>query len=38
MNKPATSNGNWSWKLLPGQPGINEEEKLKQWTWLYNRQ
>jgi malto-oligosyltrehalose synthase/4-alpha-glucanotransferase len=38
MNKPATSNGNWSWKLLPGQPGINEEEKLKHWTWLYNRQ
>jgi malto-oligosyltrehalose synthase/4-alpha-glucanotransferase len=38
MNKPATSSGNWSWRLLPGQPGINEEEKLKHWTWLYNRE
>jgi malto-oligosyltrehalose synthase/4-alpha-glucanotransferase len=38
MNKPATSSGNWSWRLLPGQPGMNEEEKLKHWTWLYNRE
>jgi 4-alpha-glucanotransferase len=38
MNTPATNTGNWSWRLLPGQPGFNEEEKLKHWTWLYNRE
>ena len=38
MNKPSTSSGNWSWRLLPGQPGNEAMEKLKHWTWLYNRQ
>ncbi|HEU0111810.1 MAG TPA: malto-oligosyltrehalose synthase [Flavisolibacter sp.] len=37
MNKPSTIENNWSWRLLPGQVTTETEDRLAQWTWLYNR-
>ena len=37
MNLPASTDGNWGWRLIPGQLGNEAESKLKEWTWLYNR-
>ncbi|WP_025762323.1 malto-oligosyltrehalose synthase [Dyadobacter tibetensis] len=37
MNRPGTTEGNWSWRLLPGQLTNAEENSLKLWTKLYNR-
>jgi 4-alpha-glucanotransferase len=28
MNLPGTTEGNWQWRLLPGEPGADD------WTWL----
>ena len=28
MNRPGTTEGNWRWKLCPGEPGDND------WAWL----
>jgi 4-alpha-glucanotransferase len=37
MNIPASAENNWSWRLLPGQINEEVENKLKEWTELYNR-
>jgi malto-oligosyltrehalose synthase/4-alpha-glucanotransferase len=37
MNTPGQAEGNWGWRLLPGQINKKTEEQLKEWTWLYNR-
>jgi malto-oligosyltrehalose synthase/4-alpha-glucanotransferase len=37
MNKPASLEKNWVWRLLPGQLTQERVEKLKQLTILYNR-
>jgi malto-oligosyltrehalose synthase/4-alpha-glucanotransferase len=37
MNKPSTSDGNWNWRLLPGQITRREIDLLKEWTKIYNR-
>jgi 4-alpha-glucanotransferase len=29
MNRPATTEGNWRWKLRPGEPGMAD------WEWLH---
>ncbi|MDD1664006.1 MAG: hypothetical protein LUQ32_01510 [Methanomicrobiales archaeon] len=28
MNLPATTAGNWQWRLRPGEPGVDD------WAWL----
>lgn len=38
MNIPASGDNNWGWRLLPGQLTGAEEERLRQWTILYNRE
>lgn len=37
MNSPSVANGNWGWRLLPGQLTQKENELLREWTLLYNR-
>lgn len=37
LNIPSASNGNWSWRLMPGQLSKEIENKLKEWVWLYDR-
>jgi malto-oligosyltrehalose synthase/4-alpha-glucanotransferase len=37
MNTPGLAQGNWGWRLLPGQINKQTENQLKEWTWLYNR-
>ena len=37
MNKPGTSSGNWSWRLLPGQLTPDVAGELKHLSFLYNR-
>ena len=37
MNSPSIANGNWGWRLLPGQLTQKENELLREWTLLYNR-
>lgn len=37
MNHPGSGEGNWLWRLLPGQTGAAQEEELRNWTVLYNR-
>ena len=37
MNSPSTAEGNWGWRLLPGQLTTKENELLIGWTLLYNR-
>ncbi|MFC7000011.1 malto-oligosyltrehalose synthase [Rufibacter roseus] len=37
MNTPGTNQGNWGWRLMPGQITKQTENQLKEWTWLYNR-
>ena len=31
MNLPATTEGNWQWRLRPGEPGVDD------WEWLRER-
>lgn len=38
MNKPGSSEGNWQWRLLPGQISPAISKKLKHWTEVYGRQ
>jgi 4-alpha-glucanotransferase len=37
MNTPASTSGNWSWRLLTGQLSDSEERKLREWVAFYNR-
>jgi 4-alpha-glucanotransferase len=37
MNVPSVSENNWSWRLLPGQIDKEAENRLLEWTVLYNR-
>ena len=37
MNNPASAKNNWAWRLLPQYLTPDVEEKLLEWTRLYNR-
>jgi 4-alpha-glucanotransferase len=37
MNTPASGSGNWEWRLRPGQLTPEAGDRLRHWTWLYNR-
>ena len=37
MNLPATSQGNWEWRLLPHQAGLEEADKLSEMTKISRR-
>jgi 4-alpha-glucanotransferase len=37
MNTPASGENNWRWRLLPDQLSAEEENRLKEWTRIYNR-
>jgi malto-oligosyltrehalose synthase/4-alpha-glucanotransferase len=38
MNVPASLQHNWAWRLLPGQITTAAGDKLREWTWLFNRE
>lgn len=38
MNIPASGEANWAWRLQPGQLTGADEDRLRQWTILYNRE
>ncbi|TDE14483.1 malto-oligosyltrehalose synthase [Dyadobacter psychrotolerans] len=37
MNSPGSGDGNWEWRLVPGQLTKEAENQLSEWTVLYNR-
>jgi 4-alpha-glucanotransferase len=37
MNLPGTAQGNWEWRLEPGQLGLGEQERLRDLTRIYGR-
>ncbi|HEY0612072.1 MAG TPA: 4-alpha-glucanotransferase, partial [Chitinophaga sp.] len=37
MNIPAVADGNWTWRMLPGQFSDTIISRLKKWTIIYNR-
>lgn len=37
MNQPGTLNGNWQWRLLPGQAGPELADRIRALTRLYER-
>ena len=37
MNTPSVAENNWSWRLVPGQINHDTEQKLLDWTTVYNR-
>ncbi len=37
INTPASSENNWQWRLLPRQITPEAEERLKEWSTIYNR-
>lgn len=37
MNLPATSDGNWRWRLMPGQITPSVTERLREMTEIYGR-
>jgi 4-alpha-glucanotransferase len=37
MNTPASTGNNWGWRLLPEQVTAEAENRLREWTRLYNR-
>ncbi|RYD90230.1 MAG: 4-alpha-glucanotransferase, partial [Sphingobacteriales bacterium] len=37
MNTPASTENNWSWRLLPGQLDRATGRKLRNWTETYGR-
>ncbi|QJW90436.1 malto-oligosyltrehalose synthase [Spirosoma taeanense] len=37
LNTPATTERNWTWRLLPDQLSPAIEEQLREWTTVYNR-
>jgi 4-alpha-glucanotransferase len=37
MNMPASTNGNWGWRLQPGQLTDKHEAKLREWCRVYHR-
>ena len=38
MNTPSSGEGNWNWRLLPGQLSTGVEHELGEWTFIYDRQ
>ncbi|CAA9485737.1 MAG: 4-alpha-glucanotransferase (amylomaltase) [uncultured Segetibacter sp.] len=38
INTPASSGNNWQWRLLPKQVTADAENRLKEWTKMYNRE
>ena len=37
MNKPSIPENNWRWRLLPGQIDKEVQNRLLEWTVIYNR-
>jgi 4-alpha-glucanotransferase len=37
MNRPATADGNWGWRLLPDQASVEQAQKLMKLTKIYGR-
>lgn len=37
MNIPGTGQGNWRWRLKPGQLSSDLAEKIRQCAWMYGR-
>jgi malto-oligosyltrehalose synthase/4-alpha-glucanotransferase len=37
MNKPASIDNNWSWRILPDQLYNPSMNNLLEWVWLFNR-
>lgn len=37
MNRPGTANGNWCWRLEPQQLRQQHIDRLREYTYLYNR-
>jgi 4-alpha-glucanotransferase len=37
MNTPASTSGNWGWRLVPDELTQREEDLLKGWVMIYNR-
>ncbi len=37
MNMPGSADGNWRWRLLPGKITAANEEQLRTWTRIFNR-
>ena len=37
MNTPSTAQGNWKWKLSPGQITPAHADRLREWTEIYGR-
>ncbi|GAB3181563.1 malto-oligosyltrehalose synthase [Telluribacter humicola] len=37
MNYPGEGEGNWLWRMKPGQITIEAENQLREWTQIYNR-
>ncbi|MGV3504905.1 MAG: malto-oligosyltrehalose synthase [Adhaeribacter sp.] len=37
MNTPGQGEGNWGWRLVPGQLNQQAEQVLREWVHLYNR-
>jgi 4-alpha-glucanotransferase len=37
MNQPAGKNGNWRWRMRPGQTEARLAERLRKLTWTYGR-
>jgi malto-oligosyltrehalose synthase/4-alpha-glucanotransferase len=38
MNKPSSGEGNWNWRLTPGELSADAEHQLKEWAFIYDRQ
>lgn len=38
MNTPSSVEHNWAWRLIPQQVQHDAEHRLKEWTYLYDRQ
>ncbi|WP_018614233.1 4-alpha-glucanotransferase [Segetibacter koreensis] len=37
INTPASGENNWEWRLIPHQVTIDAENRLREWTIMYNR-
>jgi 4-alpha-glucanotransferase len=37
MNTPASTSGNWTWRMASNRLGETEERLLRNWVWFYNR-
>ncbi|QHL86501.1 malto-oligosyltrehalose synthase [Nibribacter ruber] len=38
MNTPGQAQGNWGWRLMPGQINKQTKNQLKEWTIIFNRE